>query len=77
MAYRAASLCGAEFNKESKLGFKDAGDVSDYATESVAAMASAKIISGTGNGFEPLKSATRAEAAKVIYGLLLHCGIIG
>ncbi len=77
MAYRAASLCGAEFNKEAKLGFKDAGDVSDYATESVAAMASAKIINGTGNGFEPLKSATRAEAAKVIYGLLLHCGIIG
>ena len=77
MAYRAAKKYGAEFNTERMPDFSDIAEISSYAMESVDMMASAGIINGTGKGFEPMRNSTRAEAAKVIYGLLLHCGIIG
>lgn len=49
----------------------DADEVSDYAKESVNALAGAGIIRGFEDGsFKPLQSLTRAQAAKLIYSLL-------
>lgn len=51
--------------------FDDSADISDYATEAVAALSAAKIVNGTGNNmFSPLNCATRAEAAVMVYNLL-------
>lgn len=51
--------------------FKDWDSVSAYATEAVAAMQSAGIISGDENGFfNPGAVCTRAQAAKLIYSAL-------
>lgn len=51
--------------------FADDGDISEYAKEAVYALKSRKIINGTGNGmFSPKATATRAEAAKIIYLLI-------
>ena len=48
--------------------FADRGDFSDYAKEAIAALATAKIISGMGNNrFEPKQNLTRAQAAQLIF----------
>lgn len=47
--------------------FTDSGDISDYALEAVSALYEAGIVNGYGDTIKPLKSATRAEAAKMIY----------
>ena len=65
--FRAAQLKASE----KTAGFSDFEKISDYAKEAVSALYSAKVLSGTGNGnFEPVKFATRAEAAKMIYEAL-------
>lgn len=51
--------------------FSDDGEISDYAKNSVYLMKAAKVINGvTVDMFAPLQFANRAEAAKVIFGLL-------
>lgn len=51
--------------------FADQSEISDYAVESVKRMRQAGIISGDENGaFRPFGTTTRAEACKVIYGLI-------
>ena len=56
--------------------FKDASDVSDYAVNAVDTLSAAGIINGYEDGtFQPLNSANRAEAAKVIYGFLVAYGL--
>ena len=51
--------------------FSDEAEIDGYAVQSVRAMQCAGIINGVGdNRFAPKESATRAEAAKMIYGLL-------
>ena len=53
------------------LTFDDDSEISDYAKEAVSALSGAGIINGMGDGtFAPAASVTRAQAAKVIYGLL-------
>ncbi|HHW01156.1 MAG TPA: S-layer homology domain-containing protein, partial [Clostridiaceae bacterium] len=47
--------------------FDDADEVSSYAVESVAALVKAGIIKGDGKSINPKATATRAEAAIVIY----------
>ena len=65
--FRAAQLKASEKTAD----FSDFEKISDYAKEAVSALYSAKVLSGTGNGnFEPVKLATRAEAAKMIYEAL-------
>ena len=65
--FRAAQLKASEKTAD----FSDFEKISDYAKEAVSALYSAKVLSGTGNGnFEPVKFATRAEAAKMIYEAL-------
>ena len=51
--------------------FTDNMNISEYAMEAVKALSSAKVISGMGDGsFMPKNTATRAEAAVMLYNLL-------
>ncbi len=57
-------------NRERKV-FSDSMQIAGYATDSVAALQNAGIVDGFPSGdFQPLRPVTRAEAAKIIYGLL-------
>ena len=67
--YRVADMCGIYLEKGS-LSFNDSANVSDYAIDAVAALSASGIINGKGNNmFEPVAFATRAESAKMVYGL--------
>ncbi len=72
MAYRALVNAGKiDPAAAGELPFTDADTVSDYARETVAAMYKLGIINGMDNGtIAPHDSANRAQAAKIIYGLL-------
>lgn len=55
--------------------FSDDATIADYAKASVGAMAQLGIINGFEDGsFRPLGNATRAEAAKIIFGMLQQVG---
>ncbi|MBQ4111082.1 MAG: S-layer homology domain-containing protein [Clostridia bacterium] len=70
MAERAVKLAGKEL-ADSECAFGDTGDISDYAVTAVGKLSGVKIINGMdGNVFAPKKNATRAEAAKIICGIL-------
>jgi hypothetical protein len=71
MAYRAAKAAGAVLAGDGAAQpFADQAQISAYAAESVAAMQQAAVINGKGsNRFAPKETATRAEAAKIIYSL--------
>ena len=52
--------------------FSDNGDISEYAKEAVKVLSASGIINGMGDGtFSPKTTVTRAQAAKVIYGLMM------
>lgn len=69
--YRAAIANGMEFSEIQDDLFYDAENISAYARDAVGYLGSVGIISGKGNNsFEPAMNATRAEAARIIYGLL-------
>ena len=58
--------------------FKDSGEIDGYASESVGAMAEIGIIIGDENGmFAPKANATRAQAAVIVYRLLLRLNVLG
>ena len=70
MIYRAMLNAGYELPKGDS-DFSDSEQISDYAADAINALVSGKIISGIGGGlFDPLASATRAQAAKMIYGVI-------
>jgi len=72
--YRAAKLAGYSFGTQ-KNDFYDFDSVSDYAKEAVSYFAGEGIINGTGDGsFKPLSSATRAEAAKIVWSVMTKMG---
>lgn len=72
MAYRAIVKAGITLSGNQTGEFSDAADIAGYAKEAVAAMHKAGILNGTGNGaFNPKGTATRAEAAVILYQLLL------
>ena len=51
--------------------FDDDADISEYARTAVYVMKETGIVNGTGdNLFSPRANATRAMAAKIIYGLV-------
>lgn len=57
--------------KEAQQKFDDAEQISDYARNAVSRLSGLDIINGTGdNLFSPLDTATRAEAAKMAFGIL-------
>ncbi len=68
---RAAGI--DSFTKNEAVEFTDNEDISDYAKEAVEFLSGSGIISGMGNGtFAPKGNLTRAQAAKLFYGLLMH-----
>ena len=50
-------------------GYSDSAQISGYALNDVAALIKAGIIKGSGNTINPKRTATRAEAAVIIYNL--------
>lgn len=71
MAYNAALKNGVEFNTEDVQKFSDDDKISDYAKTAVYALKSQNIVNGIdGKNFAPQDTATRAEAAKILYALI-------
>ncbi len=71
MAYNAALKNGVEFNTEGVQKFSDDDKISDYAKTAVYALKSQDIVNGIdGKNFAPQDTATRAEAAKILYALI-------
>lgn len=74
MIYRALVSRGVQLNT-ADLPFDDTGDISDYAVDAVKALYAEKIVSGMSETeFMPHGKATRAQAAKIIYGILKLIG---
>lgn len=72
MIYRAYKLNAedAKMQENAEVVFADGSSISDYAKEAVDYFAAAGILNGDENGcFNPYNSATRAEAAKIIFGV--------
>lgn len=72
MAYRAVSALNKTLKREAEqIIFSDYKDISGYALNAVTAMQTAGVLNGMGDGsFMPLAQSSRAQAARVIYGLL-------
>lgn len=69
-AYRCSQFNNAG---ASAVKFADEGEIAPYALTAVSSLSSIGIINGTGNGeFSPKSTATRAQAAKIIYELIQH-----
>ena len=67
-----SAISGSLMTKEElgDIAFEDAAYISDYAKEAVGALSQNRIINGVdGRNFAPLDYLTRAEAAKIIYGV--------
>lgn len=72
IAYNVIKKLGHEI-PSADLTFVDGADIGEYAKAPVAALNNAGIVSGVGeNRFNPKGSATRAEAAVIIYRLLKY-----
>ena len=75
MAYNAALKNGVEFNTEGVQKFSDDDKISDYAKTAVYALKSQDIVNGIDSkNFAPQDTATRAEAAKILYVLTALAG---
>lgn len=71
---RVADLLGIELKGSAK--FSDDAAIASYAKEAVKKLAGAGIINGVGNNeFSPRTTVTRAQAAKVVYELLVYGGM--
>lgn len=71
LAYRFAVAANVNFNSEAHyIPFNDHDLVSDYAKEALQTLAKYEIIGGKdGNMFYPEEYCTRAETAKILYGI--------
>ena len=72
--YKIYSMAGYDENVESAQ-FEDQGDISNYAETAVNVLYNAGIVNGTGTAFEPNALVTRAQAAKIVYNMLLIEGV--
>lgn len=71
MMYNAAKASGITFDESSDNSFVDGDTISDYAKDAVNILCGEQIVNGVGEmRFDPKSFSTRAQAAKVIYGLL-------
>lgn len=72
MLKRAIDYSGIVLEAElENVAFNDDAEIADYAKDAVYTLKNARIVNGvTSDTFAPLQSATRAEAAKVIFGVL-------
>ncbi len=74
MAARTVQAAGVTLQKGT-VSFADKEEIASYAGEAVGMLTAADVIQGTGdNRFQPQGIATRAEAAKIICGLLRAAG---
>lgn len=70
MIYNALKAKGG-YALKSELSFEDTALIADYAAEAVMTLCEKGVMNGiSGKMFDPAGSATRAQAAKVIYGVL-------
>ena len=66
---------GLKLSQEADLSvFADAGAVSDWALPHVKSLVALGIVSGSGGRLNPGSAITRAEAAKILSGLLSVTG---
>lgn len=71
IAYRAGTMMEIDFGGEQNIDFADQEKISEYARPAVMALKNKQIVSGMGdNQFQPDGICTRAQAAKIICGLL-------
>ncbi len=71
MIYNAAISAGYTFTNTDTKVFEDDAEIADYAKDAVYKLKSEGIINGMDTeNFAPNEPATRAQAAKIIYGLL-------
>jgi endo-1,4-beta-xylanase len=72
MLYRTSKYIKLNITvSEDYTAFSDDSVISDYAKNAIYALREAGIINGVSDSkFAPLECATRAQAAKMIYGLL-------
>jgi len=71
MCARTLELSGVTVSSDEESVFADSEFISDYAKGYVSFFASSGIINGMGDGtFSPKATATRAQAAKIINGLI-------
>lgn len=74
MVCRAAETVGQTL-EGGTLNFTDNDAIADYAKEAIGKMQNAGLLNGIGDGtFAPTESASRAQAAKVIAGLMMIIG---
>lgn len=71
IAYNAAKNAEIKFKDTDVAKFSDDSDIADYAKDAVYALKSQDVINGVdGRNFAPNDTATRAEAAKIVYLLV-------
>lgn len=71
MLYRAAKYFNIDFYAEVANYFMDEAEFADYAVEAINSMYNMGFINGVGDGkFAPNDMTTRAQTAKMIYGML-------
>lgn len=76
MILRALDTIDKKPNTTVENTFADDMEIADYAKEAVYGMNNAGIVSGVGeNRFAPLQNATRAEAAKMLYGVYQYAAL--
>lgn len=70
--YRAAQAAGKSIKDvNAEINFADAGSIAGYAKEAVTALQKGGVINGVSDTeFAPTNTATRAQAAKMVYGLI-------
>lgn len=72
MLYNAAKIAKSMASNDDVASFTDEGEIAPYAKEAVSALTEKGIINGLDDGsFAPKALATRAQAAKIVYGLLI------
>ncbi len=73
---RATKIKNVELSLKQSVSFDDEFEISDYAKESVRLLSANGIINGTGNNkVEPKGTATRAQAAVMLYNLFNKTGL--
>lgn len=71
LAYRTANYKGISLPDKAEELFSDDNEIAGFAKEAVYAMKNAGIVSGMEDGsFAPKQPCTRAQAAKILYGLI-------
>lgn len=75
MVYRAVEYFGKDISVSGKASFTDFKKVSEYARNAVSYLESVKIVNGMNDGtFAPKEKINRAQAAVIIYNMLVFCG---